>query len=90
MDLVFLKDVVVNIGFPISACGVLGWYIQSRDKQQAEDRKIERKILIDEIQFNRDVNSKLLETNKLLASDIKIELQDIKSELKIINVDKKE
>lgn len=86
MDLIFIKDVVVNVGFPIASCGVLGWYIQKRDNQHAEDRKAERETLIDEIRFNREVNSQLLETNKVLASDIKVELQDIKSELKIINI----
>lgn len=85
MDLAFFQDVITNIGFPISCCGALAWYIQKRDNQQAEDRKIERETLKNEIDFNRSVNIQLLETNKMLASDIKIELQDIKSELKFIN-----
>lgn len=85
MDVKIISDVITEVGFPMASCGVLAWYINKRDKEQAENRRLEREQMMDEIKFNREVNSQLLETNKLLASDIKVELQDIKSELKHIS-----
>lgn len=85
MDFNLIQELITNLGFPIACCGCLAWYIGKRDKQQTEDRQAEREALLDEIKFNREVNSQLLATNKLLASDIKVELQDIKSEIKHIN-----
>lgn len=85
MDANLIKETIANVGFPVSCVLALGWYIQKRDKQQTEERKEERQILLDEIQFNRQVNNELLNTNKILASDIKLELQDIKNEIKHIS-----
>ena len=85
MDTNLIKETIANVGFPVSCVLALGWYIQKRDKQQTEERKEERQILLDEIEFNRQVNNELLNTNKILASDIKIELQDIKNEIKHIS-----
>lgn len=85
MDTNIIKETIANVGFPASCVLALGWYIQKRDKQQTEERKEERQILLDEIEFNRQVNNELLNTNKILASDIKIELQDIKNEIKHIS-----
>ena len=84
MDANILREIVSNIGFPISCVLCLGWYIQQRDKQQTEDRKQERETMLEEIKFSRQVNQSLLDTNKILSSDIKVELQDIKNELKHI------
>ena len=85
MDANAIKEIIASIGFPASCVIALAWYIQKRDKQQVEDRKEERQILLNEINFSRAVNESLLETNKILSSDIKIELQDIKSELQHIS-----
>ena len=40
--------------------------------------------MLEEIKFSRQVNQSLLDTNKILSSDIKVELQGIKNELKNI------
>lgn len=84
MELNFIKDIVSTVGFPASCVFILAWYINIKDKQHIEERKEERQILLDEIHFNRQVNTELLNTNKILSSDIKVELQDIKSELQQI------
>lgn len=56
-------------------------YIKKRDEQQTEDRVAEREMLLEEIKYNRQVNTELLATNRILAGDIKEELKDIKNEI---------
>lgn len=80
-----IASFITQVGFPGACVFFLGFYIKKRDEMQIEERKEERKQLIETILYSRETNEKLLETNRLLASDIKIELQDIKSELKNIN-----
>ena len=82
MDLITLGETIATFGFPTACCVGLAIYIKRRDDQQLEDRKAERDTLLDAIKYNREVNTELLATNRILAGDIKTELQDIKTEIK--------
>lgn len=84
MEFELITQAITTLGFPIACCGALGFYIKKRDEQYAQDRKNEREALLDEIKFNREVNSELLATNRILAGDIKNELSDIKEEIQKI------
>lgn len=81
MEFSTMAEAIATFGFPTACCVGLAVYIKKRDDQQNADRKAEREILLDEIKYNREVNSELLATNRILAGDIKEELKDIKSEI---------
>ena len=81
MEFSTIAKATATFGFPSVCCFGLAMYIKKRDDQQAEDRKAERETLLDEIKYNREVNTELLATNRILAGDIKEELKDIKSEI---------
>lgn len=74
MDLNFINEVVNTLGFPVAMVATFGWYINKKDKEKAQvDTEIrersnkERDMLILSIEKNREVNEKLLQTNKELA-----------------------
>ena len=81
MDFSTMTEAIATFGFPSVCCLGLAMYIKKRDDQQNADRKAEREALLDEIKYNREVNTELLATNRILAGDIKEELKDIKSEI---------
>lgn len=81
MSLEIVTSAITSLGFPIVACSALGVYIKKRDEQQIEDRISERKLLLEQIEYNRSVNAEILATNRILAGEIKVELQDIKNEI---------
>lgn len=80
--------VINSVGFPIAACLALGIYINQKDKATREDNQKDKELLMDEIKYNREVNAQLLETNKLLTSSIKIDLSEIKQEIKDLSLSK--
>lgn len=81
MDYATVSEAIATFGFPAVCCFGLAMYIKKRDDQQNQDRKEERTSLLEEIKYNREVNSELLATNRILAGDIKNELTEIKSEI---------
>lgn len=85
MDFSMLNELIGSVGFPIASVGVLAWYIKYTNDQTHNERKEERDALLNEVKYNREVNTELLATNRILAADIKIELTDIKNELKNLN-----
>lgn len=78
-------DIISSVGFPIGACLALGAYITQKDKSTAEDNRQDKEMLMEEIKYNREVNASLLETNKLLAKDLKQDLMDIKQGIKSLD-----
>ena len=81
MDFSTISSIISTVGFPVLSCLGLAMYIKKRDEQQTEDRVAEREMLLEEIKYNRQVNTELLATNRILAGDIKEELKDIKNEI---------
>ena len=81
MEFSTMAEAIATFGFPSVCCIGLAIYIKKRDDQQNADRKAERETLLDEIKYNREVNTELLATNRILAGDIKEELTEIKSEI---------
>ena len=80
-------EVINNIGFPIAMCIGLGYYISTRDKAMREDNEKDKERLYEEIKFNRETSQTLLECNKLLAQDIKLDLEKISKNLEDVKVD---
>lgn len=78
MTVEMVEGLITTIGFPIVACLGLGLYIYWNEKKSTEREDKREEKLYEEIRYNREVNKELLETNKLLAKDIKSELTDIK------------
>lgn len=74
-------EVISSVGFPIGACLALGIYITKKDEATRQDHAKDKEMLMEEIRYNRSVNSTLLETNKMLANDLKSDLRDIKQVL---------
>ena len=81
MDFSTISSIISTVGFPVLSCLGLAMYIKKRDEQQTADRVAEREMLLEEIKYNRQVNTELLATNRILAGDIKEELKDIKNEI---------
>lgn len=77
-----ISNLITSLGFPIVACLGLGIYINKRDAAFREDNIKDKDRLYSEIAFNREVNKELLETNKLLANDIKENLEYIKTNMR--------
>lgn len=81
LDIMIVTELISTMGFPVLACIGLGMYISTRDKAMREDNEKDKERLYSEIIFNREVNNNLLETNKLLAKDIKLDLEIIRKHM---------
>ena len=68
---------ITNLGFPIAACLVLASYVKAKDTQLREDNKSDKELWLKELQFSREVNSKLLASNELLAKEISMKLDEL-------------
>lgn len=82
MDIGIVESLIASVGFPTAVCITLGIYIWWNEKRTTEREDKREEKLFEEIKYNRSVNAELLETNKLLAKDIKNELTDIKAIVK--------
>lgn len=85
---------IQDIGFPISCVLALGWYINKKDAAEKEERQREREDdkqdkerLFQEISYNREVNTKLLQTNQEVSETNKVLVKDFTE--KFDTVDKK-
>lgn len=74
-----IANLITTLGFPIVCCVSLGLYINQRDKAFREDNEKDKERLYGEITHNREVNKELLEVNRMLAKDVKGDLEEIKS-----------
>lgn len=74
-----IANLIATLGFPIVCCIGLGLYINQRDKAFREDNEKDKDRLYSEISYNREVNKELLEVNRMLAKDVKGDLEEIKT-----------
>lgn len=69
-----IKSFIESVGLPISICIACGYgFVQMTSKMFSkllEDAKEDKKMLKDELEYNRRVGTELLDTNKLLAQDL--------------------
>ena len=72
-----MEQMITGLGFPIASCLGLAMYVKKQNEQIREDAKEDKEILMKELQYSREVNSKLLASNELLAREISTKLDYI-------------
>ena len=72
-----MEQIIASLGFPIASCLGLAMYVKRQNDQIREDAKEDKEILMKELQYSREVNSKLLASNEVLAKDISTKLDYI-------------
>lgn len=78
MDFITL---VQNVGFPISCCVALGYYLNSKDKADREERKEDK--IADRAREDKilETNAKLLATNEQLVESVEIIAKDMRNDI---------
>ena len=72
-----MEQMITSLGFPIACCLALAYYVKYQNEQIREDNKEDKELLLNELQYSREVNSKLLASNELLAKEISTKLDHI-------------
>ena len=65
---------ITSLGFPIACCLALGTYVKMQNENMREDNKADKEMLLNELSYSREVNSKLLASNEVLAKEISTKL----------------
>ncbi|MCR8744329.1 hypothetical protein [Romboutsia lituseburensis] len=75
------STLIQNVGFPIACCMALGYYLNSKDKADREERKEDK--ISDREREDRllQANTELLVTNKQLAESVEIIAKDMKEDI---------
>ena len=72
-----MEQIIASLGFPIACCLALGAYVKMQNNQMREDAKEDKEMWMNELQYSREVNAKLLASNELLAKEISSKLDHI-------------
>ena len=72
-----MEQMIAGLGFPIACCLGLAYYVKYQNEQMIEDNKEDKEMWKAELQYSREVNSKLLASNELLAKEISSKLDHI-------------
>ena len=72
-----MEQMITTFGFPIACCLALGAYVKMQNTQMREDAKEDKEMWMNELQYSREVNSKLLASNEVLAKEISRKLDEI-------------
>ena len=72
-----MEQMIAGLGFPIASCLGLAMYVKKQNDQIREDSREDKEILMKELQYSREVNSKLLASNELLAKEVSTKLDYI-------------
>ena len=72
-----MEQMITSLGFPIACCLALGAYVKMQNNQMREDAKEDKEMWMNELQYSREVNAKLLASNELLAKEISTQLDHI-------------
>ena len=72
-----MEQMITSLGFPIAACLGLATYVKKQNDQIREDTREDKELLMKELQYSREVNSKLLASNEILAKEISAKLDHI-------------
>ena len=68
---------ITSLGFPIACCLGLATYVKMQNDQIREDNKEEKEMWLNELNYSREVNSKLLASNEVLAKEISMKLDKL-------------
>ncbi|MGL5718837.1 MAG: hypothetical protein ACRCX2_37895 [Paraclostridium sp.] len=74
-------NIITNVGFPIACCLFLGKYVTDKDKERETsyrsniealrtDNREDKELLLKELQYSREVNSKVMGTNEMLVKEV--------------------
>ena len=69
-----MEQMITSLGFPIACCLGLAYYVKYKNEQIREDSKADKEMLLNELTYSREVNSKLLASNEVLAKEISTKL----------------
>ena len=69
-----MEQIIASLGVPIACCLALGAYVKTQNEHMREDNKADKEMLLNELTYSREVNSKLLASNEVLAKEISTKL----------------
>ena len=69
-----MEQIIANLGFPIACCLGLAYYVKYQNEQIIQDNREDKEMWKAELQYSREVNSKLLASNEVLAKEISAKL----------------
>ena len=72
-----MEQMIAGLGFPIACCLGLAYYVKYQNEQMIQDSREDKEMWMNELQYSREVNSKLLASNELLAKEISAKLDHI-------------
>ena len=72
-----MEQLIAGLGFPIACCLALGAYVKIQNEHIREDNKADKEMLLNELTYSREVNSKLLASNEVLAKEISMKLDKL-------------
>ena len=72
-----MEQMITSLGFPVACCLGLAAYVKMQNTQMREDAKEDKELWMHEISYSREVNSKLLASNEVLAKEISIKLDKL-------------
>ena len=72
-----MEQIIASLGFPIACCLGLAYYVKYQNEQIIQDNKEDKEMWKQELQYSREVNSKLLASNELLAKEISTKLDEL-------------
>ena len=69
-----MEQIITSLGFPIACCLGLAYYVKYQNEQIIQDNREDKEMWKAELQYSREVNSKLLASNEVLAKEISAKL----------------
>jgi hypothetical protein len=72
-----MEQLIAGLGFPIACCLGLATYVKMQNDQIREDTEEDKEMWMQELQYSREVNSKLLASNEILAREISTKLDEL-------------
>ena len=69
-----MEQMITSLGFPIACCLGLAYYVKYQNEQIIQDNKEDKEMWMNELQYSREVNAKLLASNEVLAKEISTKL----------------
>ena len=72
-----MEQMITSLGFPVACCLGLAYYVKYQNEQMIADNKEDKEMWRQELQYSREVNSKLLASNEVLAKEISSKLDEI-------------
>ena len=72
-----MEQMITSLGFPIACCMALAYYVKYQNEQMLQDSREDKEMWKAELQYSREVNSKLLASNEILAKEISNKLDEL-------------